>query len=241
MIQKHYKTLFLSLSLLTLASCAEKTPISKHEVKIVGEMKNVMRKGELHATIDLDTIADKAHLYGLGPVEYLKGEIMVYEGKAYKSTVVSDSTMLVEETFDIKAPFFGYANVPNWIEQALPENIETIAQLEVYLNETTQNATRPFMFKLTGTVVSANFHIVNLPDGTKVSSHEDAHQGMVNYQVQNEDCEIIGFFSTEHQTILTHHDTYLHMHLMTSDRQKMGHLDGVTFKKGAMKLYLPKE
>src|SRR5690606_26071311 len=142
---------------------------------------------------------------------------------------------------DIKAPFFGYANVPNWIEQALLENIETIAQLEVYLNEITQNSTRPFMFKLTGTVASANFHIVNLPDGTKVSSHDDAHQGMVNYEVRNEDCEIIGFFSTEHQTILTHHDTYLHMHLMTSDRQKMGHIDDVTFKKGAMKLYLPKE
>lgn len=238
---KHYKYFLFGCCFTTLWSCTEKPTHTPHEVKIVGEMKNVMRKGQLQATINLDTIADKAHLYGLGPVENLKGEIMVYEGKAYKSTVVSDSTMLVEETFDIKAPFFGYANVPNWIEQALPENIETIAQLEVYLNETTQNATRPFMFKLTGTVVSANFHIVNLPDGTKVSSHDDAHQGMVNYQVQNEDCEIIGFFSTEHQTILTHHDTYLHMHLMTSDRQKMGHLDEVTFKKGAMKLYLPKE
>src|SRR5690606_20022006 len=146
-----------------------------------------MRKGQLQATINLDTIADKAHLYGLGPVENLKGEIMVYEGKAYKSTVVSDSTMLVEETFDIKAPFFGYANVPNWIEQALPENIETIAQLEVYLNETTQNATRPFMFKLTGTVVSSNFHILYLPDCIKVSSHENTHQVMVNYHDTNEE------------------------------------------------------
>src|SRR5690606_11500283 len=238
---KHFKYFLFGCCFTTLWSCAEKPTHTAHKVKIVGEMKIVMRKGELHATIDLDTIADKAHLYGLGPVENLKGEIMVYEGKAYKSTVVSVSSMLVEETFDIKAPFFGYANVPNWIEQALPENIETIAQLEVYLNETTQNATRPFMFKLTGTVASANFHIVNLPDGTNVSSHKDAHQGMVNYQVQNEDCEIIGFFSTEHQTILTHHDTYLHMHLMTSDRQKMRHLNEVTFKKGAMKLYLPKE
>lgn len=222
-------------------SCSEKAANISHEVKIVGEIKNVMRKGQLQASISLDTISDKSHLYGLGPVEYLKGEIMVFEGKSYKSTVVSDSTMLVEETFAIKAPFFGYANVPNWTEQSLPENIQTLEELEVYLNETTQSATRPFMFKLKGTIEFASIHIVNLPDGIEVKSHHDAHQGMINYEVNNEDCDIVGFFSTEHQTILTHHDTYLHLHLMTSDKSKMGHLDDIKFKKGAIKLYLPKE
>lgn len=237
---KHVKYFIMGCCLSALMSCSEKAT-NPHQVKIVGEIKNVMRNGQLQASIDLDTIADKTHLYGLGPVEYLKGEIMVYEGKSYKSTVVSDSTMLVEETFAIKAPFFGYANVPEWVEYSLPEHVQTLKQLELYLDETTKSATRPFMFKIKGVVDSASIHIVNLPDGTKVSSHHDAHQGMVSYPIENEACEIIGFFSTVHQTILTHHDTYLHLHLMTSDRKKMGHLDEVTFKKGGMKLYLPKE
>jgi acetolactate decarboxylase len=51
----------------------------------------------------------------------------------------------------------------------------------------------------------------------------------------------IGFFSTEHKAIFTHHDTFLHMHLITTDRQKMGHLDEVFLKKGTIKLYLPTE
>jgi acetolactate decarboxylase len=82
---------------------------------------------------------------------------------------------------------------------------------------------------------------VNLPKGSKVSSPNEAHNGQKNYELINEPSEIIGFFSTNHKAVFTHHDTYLHMHLMTTNLQKMGHLDEVLFKKGTMKLYLPTE
>jgi len=68
-------------------------------VKVVGAMKEVMWKGKLSGTIDLDTLSNKQHLFGLGPVEYLAGEILIIDGKAYRSTVLTDSTMKVEETF----------------------------------------------------------------------------------------------------------------------------------------------
>ncbi|WP_194972554.1 acetolactate decarboxylase [Aquiflexum lacus] len=204
-------------------------------------MKKVMLNGQLYGNINLDTIANKTNLYGLGPVEYLAGEILIIDGKSYKSTVTSDSTMKVEETYDIKAPFFGYANISKWTEQALPDSIQTIKQLEIYLDDVTKNLSRPYMFKMDGIVEHATIHIVNLPKGSNVSSPEEAHKGQVNYQVNNEQSELIGFFSTEHKAIFTHHDTYLHMHLMTTDQQKMGHLDEVLFKKGTMKLFLPAE
>lgn len=230
-----------SLSVLILTSCHTKAQQTTNEVKIVGQMKNVMWKGQLYGNINLDTIANKTNLYGLGPVEYLAGEILIINGKSYKSTVVSDSTMKVEETYVIKAPFFGYANISKWTEQTLPESIQTIQQLEQYLDKVTKSSPRPFMFKLSGTVEQATIHIVNLPKGSKVSSPDEAHKGQKNYELQNEQAVIIGFFSTEHKAIFTHHDTFLHMHLMTTDKQKMGHLDKVLFKKGAMKLYLPTE
>lgn len=209
-------------------------------VKVVGAMKNVMWKGQLYGTIALDTIAIKAHLYGLGPVEYLSGELLIVDGKCYQSSVLTDSTMKVEETYHTKAPFFVYANVERWEESILPEEIQTIQQLEVFLDENTKNAPRPFAFKLTGTVETASIHIVNLPKGSKVSSPDEAHQGQKNFQLRNEASEIIGFFSTQHKAIFTHHDTFLHLHLLTVDKSKMGHLDHALFKKGTMKLYLPK-
>lgn len=236
-----FKPIFHSLAILILTSCTSKAQQTTNEVKIVGEMKNVMWKGQLYGNINLDTIANKTNLYGLGPVEYLTGEILIIDGKSYKSTVISDSTMKVEETYDIKAPFFGYTNIAKWTELTLPDNIQTIQQLEQYLDKETKSLPRPFMFKLSGTVEEATIHIVNLPKGSKVSSPDEAHKGQINYKIINEQSEIVGFFSTEHKAIFTHHDTFLHMHLITTDKQKMGHLDKVLFKKGTMKLYLPKE
>lgn len=237
----NFKTTLLVLTIYTLTSCTSKAQQTTNTVKIVGEMKNVMWKGQLYGNINLDTIANKTNLYGLGPVEYLAGEILIIDGKSYKSSVVSETTMKVEETYDIKAPFFGYANITKWTEQDLPDSIQTFQQLEQFLDQVTKNTPRPYMFKLKGTVKRATIHIVNLPKGTKVNSPDEAHKGQVNYEVNNEQSEIIGFFSTEHKAIFTHHDTYLHMHLITTDRQKMGHLDEVLFKKGTMKLYLPTE
>ena len=89
-----------------------------------------LKVGQLYGNINLDTIGNKINLYGLGPVEYLAGEILIIDGKSYKSTVVTDTTMKVEETYNIKAPFFGYANVAKWTEQTLPDSILTIQQLE---------------------------------------------------------------------------------------------------------------
>jgi acetolactate decarboxylase len=237
----NFKTTLLGLTILTLTSLISTAQQTTNEVKIVGEMKNVMWKGQLYGNIKLDTIYNKTNLYGLGPVEYLSGEILIIDGKAYKSTVVSDTTMKVEETYDIKAPFFGYANISRWTQQTLPDSIHTMQQLEQYLDKVTKSSPRPFMFKLSGTVEQATIHIVNLPKGSKVSSPNEAHNGQKNYELINEPSEIIGFFSTNHKAVFTHHDTYLHMHLMTTNLQKMGHLDEVLFKKGTMKLYLPTE
>lgn len=235
------KIALLWMTFLMFATFPSNAQESTNSVEVVGQMRNVMWKGELSGIFDLNTIANKTDLYGLGPVEYLAGEILIVDGKAYKSTVVSDTKMKVEETFNIKAPFFAYANISAWKKSTLPDTVQTIQQLEEYLDKLTETSNRPFVFKLAGKVDQATIHIVNLPKGSKVSSPDDAHVGQTSYELKDESSEIIGFFSTAHKAIFTHHNTFLHMHLITSDRKKMGHLDKALFKKGTMTLYLPKE
>ena len=95
------------------------------------------------------------------------------------------------------------------------------------------------MFLLSGTIDEATIHIVDLPKGSIVRSPDDAHQGQKNFHLKNEQVDILGFFSTEHKAVFTHHDTFVHLHLMTADQSKMGHLDHVLMKRGAMKVKLP--
>jgi acetolactate decarboxylase len=209
------------------------------QVNIIGQMKDVMWKGELQGKISLDTLKSRDHVYGLGPLSYLAGEILLFDGKSYVSYVTSDRTMKVVESFQVEAPFFGYATVSKWSEHPLPDSVQTLRELEVFLDHLSQNSARPFLFKLEGTVEDATIHVVNLPKGSKVSSPAEAHRGQVNFTLRQEAVDILGFFSTEHKAIFTQHDTFLHLHLLTKDKQKMGHLDAVKFRSGTVKLYLP--
>jgi acetolactate decarboxylase len=207
-------------------------------VHVVGAMKNVMWKGELGASIHLDTIANKKGLYGLGPKSELTGELLVNNGVSYLSKVASDSTMTVEKVTEVSAPFFVYANVNQWTEIELGSDIQTIQNLEKFINSKTKESKRPFAFKLMGKVAKAKIHIQNLPAGTKVASPKEAHQEQIDYELKNEEVEIVGFFSTEHKGVFTHHDSNVHMHLITKDETKMGHLDELEIEN--MRLYLPK-
>ncbi|MFO7701616.1 MAG: acetolactate decarboxylase, partial [Psychroflexus maritimus] len=98
----------------------------------------------------------------------------------------------------------------------------------------------PFAFRLKGVFKKINFHIQNLPEGTQVKSHQDAHQGQKKYLRKNVEGEIIGFFSTQHQGVFTHHNQYIHMHFINKNRTEMGHIDELKFSKNSqVKLYLP--
>ena len=207
------------------------------DINVVGAMKNVMWKGELGASIQLDTISNKKGLYGIGPESYLTGELLINDGQSYVSKVTSDSTMTVEKTFDVSAPFLVYANVNEWNEIELASDIKTIKDIENLVDAKTTNSKRPLAFILTGRTSKALIHIQNLPKGRKVSSPEEAHEGQTNYELKDEEVTIIAFFSTAHKGIFTHHDSNIHLHLITKDESKMGHLDELEIAN--MKLYLP--
>lgn len=226
------------LFLINLSSYTLKAQVGS--VQVVGAMKNVMREGKLFGVINIDTISKKSKLYGLGPVEYLSGELLIVDGITYKSTVINKEQMKVEEMRSVKAPFFVYSNQIEWDSILVPATVSNLQELEKFIDERTQSTNEPFAFKLKGIIPIAKIHIVNLPSGTKINKPDDTKKGQMNYEIRNEKSTIIGFFSRTHQSIFTHHDTYMHMHLITDDKQKMGHLDDLRFTNTTPILYLPK-
>src|SRR5690606_35492716 len=133
-------------------------------------------------------------------------------------------------------------NNKNWQEYVLPPSVQNSKQLEAFLDYISQNKKRPFVFLLSGEFAKLNVHIQNLPDGTIVKSPKDAHQGQAKYESVKAGGTIVGFFSTAHQTIFTHHDSYIHMHYINSELTEMGHLDDLILGDNAkIKLLLPAE
>lgn len=207
------------------------------EVKVVGALKQVMRQGRLNGQIRPDTLMPQQGLYGLGPLSGLTGEILLADGVLYTSTINTQGKVQVSVGSASTAPFFVYSHVPEWSEEPLVDSIKTLQDLQSHLLSRVETYGPTFAFKLRGKVEEAQIHVQNLPPGTKVSSPKEAHQGQVKVSIKQKEVLLIGFFSLAHQGIFTHHDSYLHLHLLTQDHQLMGHLDAATFEK--MQLFLP--
>lgn len=211
-----------------------------HQIKISGAMRNVMRLGDLTSTIHLDTIQDKKHLYGLGPYENLKGELLILDGKSFVSKVGKDDTIIVEQTYDARAPFFVYGNNKAWRKVLLPATVKDLYTLEAFITEETKQIDQPFIFKLEGEFEQVVFHIQNLPEGTVVKSMKDPHTGQRKYFREKQNGTVVGFYSQHHQTVFTHHDAFIHTHFINNERTEMGHVDAISFNgKNPVYIYLP--
>lgn len=203
-------------------------------------MRHVMWKGELAGLIRLDTISPSDHLYGIGPMEGLRGEILLFDGIAYVSHVIDESRMRVDMNAGVSAPFFAHARIPCWQEMALPDSIRDLSGLEKFLDKLRENDHRPTLFRLKGHFREADIHVVNLPEGTIVRSPDDAHRGLRRYGLSaGMKADVLGFHSRRHKSIFTHHDTNIHLHLIDDFRQWMGHVDNLRFDAGRVIMLLP--
>lgn len=205
------------------------------QVVITGAMRNTMFNGQLAGLIGMDSIRTPG-TYGLGPLEYLRGELLVLDGHCYVSTATSDSTMRVDERRDVSAPFFVHQRVKGWMPVALPDSVTDLARLDAFLTVGYGALETPFAFKLLGIFKEVDVHIVDVPPGTDVHGPDDAHRGNKNYRISGAEAEAIGFFSTRHKAVFTHHDTNIHVHAITTDRGWMGHVEAITFDARAVRL-----
>ena len=187
-----------------------------------------MCKGELAGKIATDTI-NASTAYGLGPIEYLQGEILLFEGQTFVSKVVDSASHEVKKTNTIKAPFFVYSNPSELVNVSMPNTKLSLTTLEQLVDSMYAGYDKPLLVRIDGVFEKGSIHSVNLPEGSVVSSPNDAHQGLINYDFENIKGSLVGFFSRHHQSIFTHHDSYFHAHFLSEDRTFMGHLDTVFF------------
>lgn len=230
---------FILIFLLPSTACQEKSRANSPDFHIVSAMRNVMHKGELGPKISLDSLAGKAGVYGIGPLSFLAGEITLFDGRPYVSRVGAEDSLFVSEEPAATAPFFVYAAVDDWQKVDIPAGVNNLASLEAFIATSSVQIPRPFAFRLSGSCLNATIHCQNLPPGTTVSSPAEAHQGQVNFVLNDQEIDLVGFFSTEHHGVFTHHDTDIHVHLLTKARDKMGHLDALEFEDGGLSLFLP--
>ncbi|MDB9961032.1 GH3 auxin-responsive promoter family protein [Oceanihabitans sp.] len=239
---KMIKYLLILLIVISITSCKiEDKETNKFKVEYSGALKNMMHKGDVSAKVGLKEFENNAHFYALGAIENLKGEIQIFNSKPF-NTMVIDSALSFDNTFDKKATLLVYASINKWKSFNIPENIVTYKDLENYIEQTAKEnlitIDEPFPFLLEGKPKLIDWHVINWKDGDMEHSHEKHVKSGLNGTLNNMLVEMLGFYSDSHHAIFTHHTTNMHIHVKTVDNKLAGHVDGLTLEKG-MILKLP--
>jgi acetolactate decarboxylase len=136
-------------------------------VVAVGEMRNVMQRGDLSAAVDLRQLSNIQNLYALGPIAGLKGEITVWDSRPSIARIVAGEVKTSERN-DVGACFLVYASVPAWQEVAIPEEVKDAAQLETFVSKTAERlkikGAHAFPFAVKGKFERVTFHVVDKTD-----------------------------------------------------------------------------
>ena len=191
-------------------------------------MRDVMWKGDLGGKISTDSL-NHSNAYGLGPIEYLKGEVLLFEGRTFISKVIDSISHQVSQVNSIKAPFFVYSNESDLNSFSAAPSELSLKSVEELIDTLYFDFEKPLLVRIDGVFQDVTVHSVNLPEGNSVSSPDQAHKGLTQYTYKNLSGSIIGFFSRKHKAIFTHHDSFLHAHFISDDRYIMGHVDSVLF------------
>lgn len=197
-------------------------------VKHVGAMRSVMRDRDFSARIDLTTLKGTPHLYALGPSEGLNAEITVFDGEPAIATVEKGAVRVSRG--HPKAAFLVWARVDRWQSVPVPAAVRTAEELERFAAKAAKgrgiDAAKPFPFLVRGKAADLSYHIV------RGGEH-------LPFEAKGASIEVLGFYSTAHHGVFTHHGTNIHLHFRTGDGKESGHIDALTLAPGAT-LLLPR-
>ena len=165
---------------------------------------------------------DPNHLYALGAVENLKGEILILDGRPYVSSE-KEGDVHIDESYNHAATLLVASYVEAWdsvlVEGELEDFISTAA------NSHGLDIEKPFPFLLKGDFDQIKWHVINWPEGDQVHTHEKHQTSGPHGVLKNQPAVVLGFFSKHHQGVFTHHSTHLHMHVKCNREGIAGHVD----------------
>jgi len=212
-----------------------------YDLWFIGAQRETIMNGKLAAALDLRTLANRPHLYGIGPIEQLRGEVTIANSRPALARVASDGTVKVTPSFETGVPFFVWAEVPLWHQVPIPAGIRSFEELESFVPKAAAaaglDADKPLPFLVDGRERLVEFHIVNrIGDGPhNMEMHKKIQ---VTFELEKAEATIVGFHSTKHRGTFTPGDSNIHAHFQTADNTKSGHIQKLQLGDGAV-LSLP--
>ena len=191
--------------------------------------------GDLRGHVELEPLSSVPHLYGLGPLEGLRGEVSIFGGVPSIARI-ERGTVVTAASWNTRACFLVWAQVPAWSERTtdgIAASLDGVEREVVALaREAGLDPDRPLPFRVRGIAVEATFHVLDKRDGLP-HNPERHDQAKVRRTLERASVELVGFYSRQHRGIFTPGESNVHVHLRTEDGRISGHLEAVRLAPGA--------
>ena len=215
-------------------------PAWNGKVESYGALHAIHHEGQTGEMVTLDTMLPDPHLYALGALTGLSGEVTVIGGTAYLSYPEGMESSRTEMTSQSRAgaTLLVAAEVEAWRSVTTADPIpfekldEEIARLAVSAG---LGPDARFPFLMEGEFVDLQWHVI---DGTRLTGNEtscaDHLKASVRARRDRVSATLVGFYSNRDQGVFTRRGSRTHIHCLLDEPVDAGHVDHVDIPAGTV-------
>ena len=194
-----------------------------------------MLGGDLRGHVALEPLSSLPHLYALGPLEGVRGEVSIFRSEPSIARIEGDA-VVTASTWSVRACFLVWAQVPLWSERTPRYPLADLDAIEreavALARRTGLDPDRPFPFRVEGTVVEVTLHVLDKRDDLR-HDPERHERAKVRRTLSGTTVELIGFHSRHHRGVFTPRESNVHAHVRNADGRISGHLETIALAPGA--------
>ncbi len=218
--------MFIALFVATLSVCE-----SQVQVRVYGELRAIMQRGDLSPKVLLDTLNLKETTIGLGVASDLEGEIIIVNGKVYVSHV-EDGKIESEQTSKLTAAMLVMYEV-GISDHLVSVDIDSIEHLEKFIGGYARS--QPLAFIINADEGEVFYHVIDWKQGV-AHTPGNHKQFAIRASFSNENVIMIGFYS-EQAGVFTPHTSKLHLHVYDPKTGIVGHVEEIRLRNPGIEIF----
>ena len=241
MISLLSNTMVYATLVLNMSNSIAPMDSSEYWVKSVGSRQAIM-SNNLSGKFNLGTLNNIKHIYALGPISQLRGEITIYDSQVSLATVAKNSPQ-IKTKLSGEAIFLLYARSPSWLALPIEKQLTGLDEIESYVaaqaKKNNLSLEKTFPYRIEGNAEKMKYHII-FKDNQMKHSMKEHQKAKKMFYLEQAPVKILGFWvQPEWVGKLTHPGKRTHMHMQDEKNSVSGHVDHVVIPKG-LTLYLPR-
>lgn len=217
---------------------ADEKPAWNGEVRTYGALHAIFHESQTGAMVRVAEVLVEPHVYAVGALADLAGEVTIVDGKVYLSYPDGDGTRTESPSpTDTSATLLVTAAVSSWHSVTTDRSIrfeELDAEIARHAVAAGLRTDRRFPFLVEGEVEGLEWHVI---DGRRLeageSSHHDHLAAGIMTRRDRTKATLVGFYSERDQGVFTHMGSNTHLHCVLDAPLASGHVDQVTIPAGA--------